>query len=117
MNPIIYQGETTTIKIRPKVDGNFYTLTNNDLIIFGMKTNVKDKKFVIKKILNSSNYNSASNSYIFTLSASETASIAAATYIFDIGLQLGNGDSANYYYIKKPDFIDVVGTVTKKQES
>ena len=117
MSLIIYQGETTTFRFRPKVDGEYYTLTANDKIIFGIKSSTEDKNYVVNKVLTSASYDSNSNSYVMVLSASDTESIAAATYMYDVGLQLGNTSAANYYYIKKPAYVDVIGTVTKRQLS
>lgn len=110
----IYQGETVIIKIKPKLDGTYYTLTANDVIKFGVKSNVEDENFIINKTLTSSNYNSTYDSYILELSAAETEEIIAADYVYDIGLKIGNTSSANYFYLIKPTLFRVIGTVTKK---
>lgn len=112
----IYQGETTYIRIKPKVDGTDYTLQENDKIYFGMKANIKDENFAISKTLTSSD-SKVNGYYEIVLTAGETESLVEATYVYDIGLQIGNTSTANYYYLVKPTPIKVCGTVTKRDVS
>ena len=87
-----------------------YTMAPGETLHFGVKRLPEDKKCVIEKTLNSSNYDSDSGTYVLKLAPSDTASLEFGKYYYDIGLLSGS----DYWPVVECSVFELNYNITEK---
>lgn len=72
-------------------DQDYYTLSENEKIVFGVKRYVDDTSYIMTKELTSSDITEDEHGYLLTLSTNDT-NVQAGYYYYDMAVQLDNDE-------------------------
>lgn len=96
----IVRGTSNTFGLTIKDgDGNPYTLSENDSLVFGLKRRERDEERVLVKKIS----NVADGTYILQLDPNDTSTLSPGRYYYDIGLQ--QGDDVFYSIVEQSEFL------------
>ena len=87
-------------------DGEAYELQSGEFIRFGVKQTPTDTSYILTKTITEADTN---GDYVFTLTPTDTISLAFGSYWYDIGLQSGT----DYFNIIPASPFEVTSNVTK----
>lgn len=88
-------------------DGNPYTLSENDTLVFGLKRRERDDQRVLIKPIT----HSVDDEYFLELSPEDTIDLVPGRYYYDVGLQ--RGDDVFYNIVEQSEFL-IIPNVTKR---
>ena len=106
----VIQGTSFGISVKINTsDGKEYPYNSSDVLRFGVKSNIFDDSFLIKK---TADYDEKMKCYVFSFEPEDTLKINPDRYFFDIGLQTANGD---YFMIIKKSEFNIHSAITQKE--
>lgn len=91
-------------------DGNPYTLSENDSLVFGLKRRERDEQRVLIKPIT----HVVDGEYFLELSPEDTVDLFPGRYYYDVGLQ--RGEEVFYNIVEQSEFL-LIPNVTKRGDS
>ena len=98
------RGDTAylTVPITDTVSGETYEIDNSDVLTFSVRKNVNAKEYLFQKVVQGSN--------VFKILPTDTSDLRYGTYIYDVQLDMANGDR---FTIIEPSNFEVTSEVTR----
>ena len=84
------------VKMVNKETGEEYIPQGNDVVRFGIKKSVKEKRCILEKVISNA-------TLLLYLEPNDTENLATGSYVYDIELTYANGDKDTF--INKAQFI------------
>ena len=106
----IVRGTTMSIIIAiDQVNGEEYTMANDDTLRFCVKRNASDSDYVINKEI--TNASSKDGGYELVLSPEDTENLDVGRYYYDVGLQIGG----EYFMIIETSIFNVTQNISARE--
>jgi hypothetical protein len=86
-NITLTRGDTAVIDLDIKVNGRPYDFNQSDKIIFSMKESYDDQSYIMQRQL---------TNHLLTFSHTDTNSLEAGTYVYDVQLSFADGQVVTY---------------------
>ena len=113
MQPLeIIRGTTKTVNIAITDEGTTYVPSQDDKLIFAVKSGFPDSEYEIKKVLTAEQFDNATNVYSFEIKPDDTANLSIGRHFYDVGLQSGE----DYIMVIECSHFDVMPNISAMEE-
>lgn len=91
--------------------GKDYKLSETEHLVFGVKDNVYNDKYLLSKVIKSNQFVEAQKGYLLEITPEDTKNLSFGQYVYDVGLQKENGE---FHIVVPCSTFTVAETVTER---